>query len=98
MPVLRKYRQPEGGILPGFYWNSSLNMAQPEAGEGVGERRVERLRLNAFPRPARAKQMAERMMSFFIVFQTYSSSGGARSRVAQLRHGRLSSDRPVTEP
>lgn len=49
------------------YWNSSLNMAQPEAGEGEGDSSDERLLLNTFPSPAKAKQIKESMMSFFIV-------------------------------
>jgi hypothetical protein len=57
-----------GGSRQEGYWKSSLNMAQPEAG---GEEEVSRydetLRLNTFPRPARAKQIRLSMRSFFIV-------------------------------
>jgi hypothetical protein len=45
-------------------------MAQPEVGR-EGERRDERLLLNTFPRPARAKQIKESMTSFFIVSRRY---------------------------
>lgn len=50
-----------------IYWKSSLNMAQPEAGAGEGESIDERLLLNTFPSPAKAKHIKESMMSFFIV-------------------------------
>lgn len=52
-------------------------MAQPEAGEGEGEgeSREERLLLNTFPSPARAKHIKERRMSFFIVYKTYTAGG-----------------------
>ena len=73
-------------------------MAQPEAGAGAGAINDEMLRLNRFPRPASAMQMAERMMSFFIVFQTYMQPGNPWSRVAQVRHGRPTSDGAVTVP
>ena len=95
-------REPGSPFLRGpdrpDYWKSSLNMAQPDAGDGEGESIDERLRLNTFPRPARAKQMAESMMSFFIVFQTYTRTRWLRCRVAIVGHGSMTSDGAVTVP
>jgi hypothetical protein len=59
------------------YWNNSLNIAQPEAGREEASREAPRLRLKKFPRPARAKLIKVRMMSFFMVSSSYQAGFGA---------------------
>lgn len=50
-----------------LYWKSSLNMAHSEAGIGREPREPVRFLLSMFPKPAKAKLMRVRMISFFIV-------------------------------
>jgi hypothetical protein len=52
-------------------------MAQPEVGS-EGESRDERLLLNTFPKPAKAKQIKESMTSFFIVSRKYKLEKACR--------------------
>lgn len=66
-----KNQQPGPEVLPCFYWKSSLNMAQPEAGAGDWERSEDKVLLKTFPSPASAKQIKERMRTFFIVHRRY---------------------------
>jgi hypothetical protein len=53
------------------YWKSSLNMAHSEVGIGrepkEPPKETERFLLNMFPKPAKAKLIRVRMISFFIV-------------------------------
>jgi hypothetical protein len=46
-------------------------MAQPEEGREEAPRDAPRLRLNMFPRPAKAKLISINMMSFFMVRLSY---------------------------
>ena len=63
------------GLKP-CYWKSSLNIAQPEAGRSRDPRETVRLLLNTFPRPAKAKLMRVKMMSFFMLVISYEGSPG----------------------
>jgi len=59
-------------------------MAQPEAGMGDAPRDALRLRLNMFPRPAKAKLINVRKMSFFMVPLTYEDRFGAQPEIGRI--------------
>ena len=75
-----------GKELPG-YWKSSLNMAHPEV--DMDGDPSERLLLNMFPRPAKAKLIKIRMISFFIVPTNYQDTlpGQAGTHSKSIFHG-----------
>ena len=59
-----------------------MNMAQPEAGMEVAPRDAPKLRLNMFPRPARAKLIRVRKISFFMVPLTYEDRFPVLDKIA----------------
>ena len=61
-----------------------MNMAQPEAGRGDAPREALRLRLNMFPRPAKAKLIKVSKMSFFMVPLTYEDRFGAQPKIGPI--------------